>query len=223
MTEYHEILEHRIRQFVYYLELMRTRQRNITCGASFVIFNEDDPGGFSTDGNEFERAAVLRLPATASCLVTGDAAFGLYTDPPDDFFDDLWREDDSSKRFVQFSFNRRYFDMDLPNTTLYPPEARELLSSRLGFFYARDRPSFQYPGDHEEEYDPFRKGYVYGDERTAAEDMAFIWFQVWKFPVDWRFYVTAAAFHEDTEWEDAWPLDAQTPVGDGIQERKYDN
>ena len=37
--------------------------------------------------------------------------------------------------------------------------------------------------------------------RSAAEEMAFVLFSVWKFPVDWRFYVTAAAFHEATNWE----------------------
>jgi hypothetical protein len=38
--------------------------------------------------------------------------------------------------------------------------------------------------------------------------MAFIFFQVWGFPVDWRFYVKAAAFGDKkTDWEWGTPID----------------
>jgi len=37
--------------------------------------------------------------------------------------------------------------------------------------------------------------------------MAFVWFCVWKFPVDWRFYVTVAAFHDDVWWEWGFPIE----------------
>ena len=120
-----------------------------------------------------------------------------------------WRADDSSSRFVQFSFNPKWFDIDLPNTTLYRAEAEEILRCRLGFFYVTDRPQFEHPAEKAAEFEPVRRIYLYGDERTAAEDMAFVWFQVWKFPVDWRFFVTAAAFYEGTEWEKDWPLDVE--------------
>jgi hypothetical protein len=46
----------------------------------------------------------------------------------------------------------------------------------------------------------------YGDERSAAENMAFVWFDVWRFPVDSRLYVTAAAFAEQTDWEQGFPI-----------------
>jgi len=78
---------------------------------------------------------------------------------------------------------------------------------RRGFFYLRDRLEFTLKGEDVDGYDPFRKIYIYGDEGTAAEDMAFNFFQAWKFPVDWRFYVTAAAFGHSTGWERGTPVD----------------
>lgn len=58
-----------------------------------------------------------------------------------------------------------------------------------------------------EKFNPLRKVYAYGDERSAAEDMAYVWFNVRKFPVDWRFYVTAGAFDEKSNWEKGFPID----------------
>jgi hypothetical protein len=54
---------------------------------------------------------------------------------------------------------------------------------------------------------PLQKVYLYRDEESAAEDMAFIMFQVWKFPVDWRWYVQAASFHTEHKFEQGKPLD----------------
>ncbi len=213
MNEYRAILEHRIRQFAYYLRLMRTRQRGITSGHSFIIFAEGRTGTAGS-GDQLVQSAAKSLKA-----VTG--YFDRERDTPggpEDVFADLpdayWREDDSSHRFIQLSFNPRFFDIDMPNTTLYRAEAEEILRRRPGFFYVKDRPSFMYPSEEVPTFNPVRKAYVYGDDQMAAEDMAFVWFQVWKFPVDWRFYVSAAAFHESTNWERDWPLDAQAPVGD---------
>ena len=56
------------------------------------------------------------------------------------------------------------------------------------------------------EWDPLQKVYLYGDEESAAEDMAFIMFQVWKFPVDWTWYVKAAVFGSGREFERGKPL-----------------
>ncbi len=43
-------------------------------------------------------------------------------------------------------------------------------------------------------WEPLQKVYLYRDEESAAEDMAFIVFQVWNFPIDSPLYVTAATF-----------------------------
>ena len=95
----------------------------------------------------------------------------------------------------------------MPLKTLYRAEADVICRSRLGFFYLRDRPEFTLYNEDVDGCDPFRKIYLYGDERSAAEDMAFIFFQVWNFPVDWRFFVEAAAFGEKKmAWEREMPI-----------------
>ena len=75
-----------------------------------------------------------------------------------------------------------------------------MLWYRTGFFYLRDREQFTLHGEPEG-YDPFRKVYIYGDEESAAEDTAFVFFQVWSLPVDSRLYVSAASFSGEHEWE----------------------
>jgi hypothetical protein len=97
--------------------------------------------------------------------------------------------------------------MDIPNTTLYRAEAEIILRRRLGFFYVTERRQFEHPAEKADQFHPLRKVYVYGDDRAAAEDMAYVFFNVWKFPVDWRFYVTAAAFHENSDWEAGFPIE----------------
>ena len=42
---------------------------------------------------------------------------------------------------------------------------------------------------------------MYGDEESAADDMAFVLFQVWKFPVNSKLFVTAASFNGKHHWE----------------------
>jgi hypothetical protein len=58
----------------------------------------------------------------------------------------------------------------------------------------KERPAFKVSvtSEHQVEMcDPFCKVYLHGDERSAAEDTAYIFFALWHFPVDWRFYFTA--------------------------------
>jgi len=54
---------------------------------------------------------------------------------------------------------------------------------------------------------PIRKIYVHGDERSAVEDMAYVFFNVWNFLVDWRSYVKSAAWHDERNWESGLPID----------------
>jgi hypothetical protein len=51
------------------------------------------------------------------------------------------------------------------------------------------------------EWNPLQKVYLYRDEESAAEDMAFILFQVWNFPVDSPLYVKAASFNTAHRFE----------------------
>jgi hypothetical protein len=121
--------------------------------------------------------------------------------------DDGWREDDSESRFIQFSIENKWFCMDLPLQTLFRPEAEELLRRRKGFFYLRDRKEFTLKEEMEETCNPFRKIYIYGDEESAADDMAFVFFQVWKFPVEARLFVSSAAFNGKHRWEEGLPIE----------------
>jgi hypothetical protein len=105
-------------------------------------------------------------------------------------------------RFTQFSFEENWFCIDLPVQTLKRCEAEQILRRRIGFFFLRDRQQFTLHGEQTAGSDPFRKVYLYGDEWSAAEDMAFVLFEVWRFPVDVRLYVTAAAFGDGRpDWE----------------------
>ena len=112
-----------------------------------------------------------------------------------------WPGAPSKDRFVQFSFERDWFCMDLPNDTLASDEVQTILDARQGFFFLRDRPEYTLHGEHVEGFDPFRKVYPYREERAAALDTAYIFFSVWMFPVGSWLKVQAAAFGKNRRWE----------------------
>ena len=207
MPTFHEELERRTEQFRHYLDLMPQRQAELTEGNSFIIFEEryrDAPGSkHLTDSKALVYEAALEEGGWDDGLGTSVVDETISIDLPDEG----WRGDESQSRFVQFSFNTRYFDMDIPNTTLYRAEAEIILRRRAGFFYVTECRQFEHPAEKVGTFNPLRKVYVHGDERSAAEDMAYVWFSVWKFPVDWRFYVTAAAFHDRVDWEKGVPIE----------------
>jgi hypothetical protein len=209
MPDYSEQLQRRIGQFAGYLKKMYHRAHQEVQGNCFIIFEEQPPTNDSGNAALFEAAkpelelvlAEFDDAGITSVTITDDA-------PLIDLPDDGWKEDDSEGRFIQFSFEKNWFSLDMPLQTLYRAEAEQILRSRKGFFYLRDRPQFTLKEEDVDGYDPFRKAYVYGDEDSAAEDMAFIFFQVWRFPVDWRFYLKAAAFGDKkTNWENGAPIE----------------
>jgi hypothetical protein len=204
MPDFHEELERRTEQFRHYLELMRQRHGEIAQGNCFIIFEECLD---LNDRDARQLAASKALVYQASLEVGGwDNAADFGENIVADLPTEGWKGDDSSCRFIQFSFNPRYFDLDIPNTTLFRAEAEIILRRRSGFFYVKDDRRFEHPKENVDRFNPLRKIFVPGDERSAAEEMAFVFFNVWKFPVDWRFYVTAAAFHEKTDWEKGFPI-----------------
>ena len=208
MSTFHEELERRTEQFEHYLELMRQRRAvRWTRDAAFSSFQErldtDDP---EVARNTESEALVYQPELEVAGWDDRCGTSGLDETVVIDLPDEGWRGDNSRARFIQFSFNPPYFDIDIPNTTLYRAEAEIILRRRSGFFYVKDRPQFEHPTGRAEEFVPLRKAYVYGDERSAPEDMAYVWFNVWHFPVDWRFFVKAAAFFEDTDWERGFRL-----------------
>ena len=209
MVDYSEELQRRIGQFAGYLKKMHHRAHEEAHGPCFIIFEDRLPTNGSGDAALTEAAKpALEL------VVAGFADAGITSVTMTDdvsfigFPDEGWKENDSQARFIQFSFEKNWFCLDMPLQTLYRAEAEQILRSRRGFFYLRDRPQFTLHGEDVDGYDPFRKIYIYGDEDSAAEDMAFIFFQVWRFPVDWRFFVKAAAFGDKkSDWEHGVPIE----------------
>lgn len=193
MNDYTQEFERRIVQFADFLKKMYHRAHEEVHGPCFMIFEaarlplervvtrSDDAGSASVTPTE--RPSHIKLP------------------------DEGWKEDESQARFIQFSFEEKWFCLDMPLQTLYRAEAEQILRFRKEFFYLTDKPQFTLTGEDVDGYDPFRKVYAYGDESSAAEDMAFIFFQVWRFPVDWRLSVKAAAFGgKKTNWERGTPI-----------------
>ena len=202
--DYQAELQRRIAQFHRYLEPMDRRAHEDAHGPCYTIFESRHP-----DGDFAGQLREEREPALAAVA----AAFGESDGSPDlgglqlpDLPEEGWRGDDERIRFVQFSFERDWFCMDLPRQTLSFPEALEILWHSRGFFYLRDKPQFTLLGEPVG-CDPFRRVYLYGDEGTAAEDTAFVFFRVWGLPVDSRLYVSSASFGGAYEWERGVPVE----------------
>lgn len=209
MFDYGQELARRIDQFAGYLSKMYRRAHEEVHGPCFIIFEEKPPA--DTSG---ERALAESVKPAFQLAMAGfdDAGVDSITvtdhSPMNLLPDEGWKQDDTENRFIQFSIEKNWFCLDMPLQTLYRAEAEHILQCRKGFFYLRDRPEFTLTEEAVEGYDPFRKIYIYGDEQSAAEDMAFIFFQVWRFPVGWRFYVKAAALgNKTTAWENGTPVE----------------
>lgn len=204
MTDYQAEVERRIGQFRRCLEPMDHRAHEVAHGPCFTVFENRRPDEDPRRQRKEEREPVL----AAMAEVFGErGAVGSQPDAPHlpDLPDEGWREEDSPIRFVQFSFERDWFCMDLPRQTFTFSEAMEVLWYRSGFFYLRDKPQFTLHREPEG-HDPFRKVYVYGDEAEAGEDAAFLFFRVWEMLVGARLYVTSAAFGGKHVWERGTPL-----------------
>ena len=115
------------------------------------------------------------------------------------------------------------FYMELPNNTVFPPEVEQILRHSMGFFWAKDRPDLPWVRRCWKDmvkWNPLQKVYLYRDEESAATDMAFILFDVWKFPVDSPLYVKAASFGTDHRFEngnessDSWTHGASIMAND---------
>jgi len=210
MSDYQAELDRRIAQFRYYLNLMQQRRGGMGGEDCFIIFDDrEDPNGPAAN-HLHESNPVVRELALEGIVWDGRAGptsvdETIVIDLPDEG----WRGDDSQLRFIQWRFTPRSFDLDVPNTTLYRTEAETILRRRSGFFHAVERLELeQTPKNRQltKRFSPLRKMYVNGDETSAAADMAFIFFDVWRFPVDWTFFVTAAGFQAGRRFEKAFPL-----------------
>ena len=102
--------------------------------------------------------------------------------------------DHRPNRFVQFGVSPAEFFMDLPNTTLNESEAETILRDRPEFFFVNARRKSKDPNARIVEFDPLQREYVNGQERVAAEDMAYVLFDVWKLPIDVMIEVSTGRF-----------------------------
>ena len=114
MPTFHEELERRIEQFKHCLERMRQRRTDLTRGNCYIIFkerlDEDDP----VSPELAESTALVHEPAIeVAGRDTGFSTSTLDETIVVDLPGNGWRGDDSESRFIQFSFNARYFDLDI--------------------------------------------------------------------------------------------------------------
>jgi hypothetical protein len=100
-------------------------------------------------------------------------------------------------RLVQLAFMEDGFYLDLPDTTLTPEEAQEIVA-RPGFYYALNK-TFKRLG--ERQFDPVQRQYSYSQLRTAAEDTSYVFFGLWKVLLDTYINVTASSFEAESRWE----------------------
>lgn len=196
MSTYVDEKRRRIEQFAQYLRLMGLRAHKVAKGGCFIIFDES-PSEDAESPHVKESVAIK-----VDCLADGGSASGAM-EPAESGFDD-WRAGEPRSRFIQFAFMRDCFYLELPNNTLFPPEAEQIFRYRPGFYWAKNRLDLRWVRSNWKDivkWEPLQKVYLYRDEESAAEDMAFILFQVWHFPVDVPLYVKAASFDTGHRFE----------------------
>ena len=97
-------------------------------------------------------------------------------------------------RFIQVLLDsaKPYFVLDLPSSTLDENETEMLLRDRLGFVRAKERPALGYDAETLEAFDPVCKQYLVEDEERAAEDIAYVLFDLWALAPDASLFVSTA-------------------------------
>lgn len=205
--DFNSELERRIAVFTRHLERMQVRAMAETRDNCFCIFDERSPGSEGRPAREVANAKRLVLADPSEPSQPGGVS------EYDTWPSDGWRDDGDlgARRFVQFAFLPKYFMMDLPRNTLTRDEAFRLVRSRSGFFYLRDNPAMADSPTSSRQirtYDPFCKAYLERDERRAAEDMAFVFFLLWHFPLDSKLYLTAFSGHRTgVQFEKGFPVE----------------
>ena len=189
-------------QFAEYLRLMGLRAHKVVKDSCFIIFDDSPPE--DAESPKLKESVAIKV----DCLADGGSASG--GAGAAEGLPKHGRPRKRRSRYIQFAFMRDCFYLELPNNTVFPQEAEQILRRRLGFYWAKNRtgPSLG-PGQLEGhgEVEPLQKVYLYRDEESAAEDMAFILFQIWHFPVDSPLYVKAASFHTDHRFEHGKRID----------------
>ena len=119
---------------------------------------------------------------------------------PDDVKSRMGR---SETRIVQHAFEANDFYIDLPDTTMTLEEAQQAVADRPGFMYALDKPRKTLG---ERQFDPVQQHYLYSEQAIAAEDAAYVFFDLWRTPLDAWIKVEAAAFASSQSWETGFSI-----------------
>ena len=111
------------------------------------------------------------------------------------------------RRMVQLCFHEDWFAIDIPNTNIHPREAETLLRERQGFYREAEKPDADVTDVvNVVQFDPVGKRYIYGQEQEAAEDAAWVFFDLWGLQPNQPFYVSASSFKTEHRWEQDEPL-----------------
>jgi len=217
-SEYSDERRRRIECFDRHLRLMieqRRCERHLDCG---ITFSEDPPDDLRLD--------ALEAGASLPPVFTG-VEHGIFAHESGQLGWDVApasgsgagvegtsysQDSDGSERFLQHYFMKRTFLVDIPNSTLRPEEARRLLRDRSGFRYRREHRwpflSFEQWREEVRDWNPVEKEYLNSDTRAAAEDMAYVIFDLWHFPLNTPFYYQAHLFSRARRgWEGTGLLD----------------
>jgi len=166
-----------------------------TSSAPFARLLDDEPAGTPVS----RLTVILRLMEYRSHTFAHGPCFLVLT-PREDLVEGLPARR-TPRRFIQFSFEKDCFHLDIPRIVLARGEAEQIRSERQGFFYLAEGPEFTLHQEDVEGHHPFRTVYFYGDERAAAEDTAYILFRVWELPLSCPLAISAAAFSGKYHWE----------------------
>ena len=194
MPTYLDEKRRRIGQFAEYLRLMGLRAHKVAKNSCFIIFDESPPE--DAESPKLKESVALKVEAGGGPASGGRG--GVEGLPKHG------KPRRRRSRYLQFAFMRDCFYLELPNNTVFRQEADQILRCRLGFYWAKNRTDLRWVRSNWEDmvkWNPLQKVYLYHDEESAAEDMAFILFQIWHFPVDSPLYVKAASFQTEHRFE----------------------
>jgi hypothetical protein len=196
MPAYLDEKRRRISQFAEYLRLMGLRAHKVVKNSCFLIFDDARPE--DAESPKLKESVAIKVDSLA------DGGGSVWGRSDANGSSEHGKSKDRRSRYIQFAFMRDCFYLELPNNTVFPPESDQILRCRQGFYWARNRPDLRWVRSNWEDmvtWEPLQKIYLYRDEESAAEDMAFILFQIWHFPVDSPLFVKAASFHTGHRFE----------------------
>jgi len=128
MFDYQQELRRRIGQFRDHIAAMNHRAHEIAHGPCFMIFEEREPKGCGAappqTGHEESVQRLFQTFTELGLLEVADTTW------QPDLPEEGWREGPTADRFVQFSFERDCFHLDMPIHTLTREEGEQIVRYR---------------------------------------------------------------------------------------------